>query len=223
MLYAENGAITNEIVWNELGGVQEGEFYNNSGKLQKGKYYYGGATGGGVSDRYKQVPTYQSSAGVNLQSANKPAETGRSIPDVAGNAGVTTGYLVSQPPNSQYAIAPVGGTSAAAPMWAALMACVRESLTTTFNGNVPVFFFNDFAYANGTTAAFRDIVGGREFSIDPNEGIEPGAFIEVGNNQSTEAKGYSAQKGYDLCTGWGSPNGVQLLQQLQTWLSQQNK
>jgi kumamolisin len=223
MLYAENGAIAEEVVWNELGDLQHGQFYNNAGQLQNGGYYYGGATGGGVSDRYKQAPSYQTGAGIQLESANPPGATGRCVPDVAGNAGVSTGYLVSQPPKSQWPIAPVGGTSAAAPMWAALMACVRESLTATFNGKVPVFFFNDFVYANGASAAFRDVVGGRQFSFDPSDGPVPGDFIPVGNNRSTKVNGYSAKQGYDLCTGWGSPNGLELLQQLATWLAAQNK
>ena len=208
-LYAKNGAIDKEIVWNELG------------PLQQGKFYYGGATGGGVSDRYKTAPSYQTKAGIDLQSANTPPVKGRAIPDVAGNAGSTTGYLVSQPPNSQVAIAPVGGTSASAPMWAALMACVRESLSTALHGTVPVFFLNDFVYACGKTAAFRDIVGGRDFSFDPQKGLVPGAFTAIGNNRSTQVDAYSAKQGYDLCTGWGSPNGVELLNQLQAWLKTQ--
>src|SRR5580698_8248711 len=109
MLYAENGAISKEIVWNELGGLQEG------------KFYYGGATGGGVSDRYTQVPSYQSGAGVTPQSVNNPPTKGRAVPDVAGNAGSTTGYLVSQPPGPQIPFAPAGGATASAPMWAALI------------------------------------------------------------------------------------------------------
>jgi kumamolisin len=210
MLYAENGAISKEIVWNELGDLQEG------------KFYYGGATGGGVSDRYTQVPSYQSAAGLAPQSANNPALKGRGVPDVAGNAGSTTGYLVSQPPGVQGPpIAPVGGTSAAAPMWAALMACVREALNSTFNGKVPAFFFNDFVYANGKTAAFRGIVGGRQFTFDPNQGLVAGAFTPTGNNRSTQVDGYYAQEGFNLCTGWGSPNGNELLNQLATWLKSQ--
>ncbi len=208
MLYAENGAISKEVVWNELGDLQEGQ------------YYIGGATGGGVSDRYKQVPSYQSKAGIMPQSVNNPPVKGRGVPDVAGNAGSTTGYLVSQPPGSEVPIAPVGGTSASAPMWAALMACVREALKAKL-GNVPVFFFNDFVYANGRTAAFRDIVGGRKFTFDPNQGLVPGDFIPIGNNRSTVVDGYYAKEGYDLCTGWGSPNGKELLKQLETWLASQ--
>jgi kumamolisin len=205
MLYAESGAISKEIVWNELGD------------LQQGKFYYGGATGGGVSDRYP-APSYQTNAGISLPSVNSPAAKGRCVPDVAGNAGMTTGYLVSQPPGSQLSIAPVGGTSAAAPMWAALMACVRESLGQTFNGKIPTFFLNDFVYANGKSGVFRDIIGGRKITFNPNQGPVPGAFTAAGNNRSTEANGYYANEGYDLCTGWGSPNGTALLQQLQKWL-----
>jgi kumamolisin len=208
MLYAESGAISKEIVWNELGD------------LQQGKFYYGGATGGGVSDRYP-APSYQINAGVSLPSVNSPPAKGRCIPDVAGNAGMTTGYLVSQPPGSSMPIAPVGGTSAAAPMWAALMACVRESLSKTFNDKIPVFFFNDFVYANGKSGAFRDIVGGRKVTYDPNQGPIPGAFTAAGNNRSSEANGYYSNEGFDLCTGWGSPNGIVLLEQLQKWLSSQ--
>ena len=221
-LYSANGAISHEVVWNELGQVLEGEFQSGqSDKMQKGKYYLGGATGGGVSDRYKTAPSYQTSAGIHLSSANNPPATGRMVPDVAGNSGASTGYLVSQPPASQVSVAPVGGTSAAAPMWTALMACVREALTTTFNGQVPVFFLNDFVYAKGTTTAFRDIVGGRSFSYAANGNPVPGDFTPTGNNRSTGANGYSAQKGYDLCTGWGTPNGVELLNQLEAWLQAQ--
>lgn len=210
MLYAENGSISAEIVWNELGD------------LQQGKFYYGGATGGGVSDRYTQMPSYQANAGITAQSANTPPAKGRCIPDVSGNAGSTTGYLVSQPPGSQLPVEPVGGTSAAAPMWAALMACIREALNTALNGKIPVYFLNDFVYANGKTAAFRDIVGGRTFTFDPQQGLVPGAFTAIGNNRSTAANGYYAQQGYDLCTGWGSPNGKELLKQLQAWLATQS-
>ena len=208
-LYAENGAIDREVVWNELGPLEQNSFC------------VGGATGGGGGDRYP-TPSYQSGAGVTPKSVNTPGGAGRGVPDVAGNSGASTGYLVSQPPNSPASpIAPVGGTSAAAPMWAALMACVRESLETTFNGKVPVFFFYDFVYARGKTAAFRDIVGGREFTIDGSGQLAPGAFSPVGNNKSTEVDGYYAGPGYDLCTGWGCPNGTALLGQLQTWLAAQ--
>ena len=123
-------------------------------------------------------------------SGNTPPAAGRCIPDVAGNAGSSTGYIVTQPPGSQLALAPVGGTSAAAPMWAALMACVRETLAASLGGTIPVFFLNDVA----------------------------GAFTPTGTNRSSTANGYNTSAGYDLCTGWGSPNGVALVAQLGAWL-----
>jgi hypothetical protein len=103
-------------------------------------------------------------------------------------------------------------------MWAALMACIRESLNTTFNGKIPVFFLNDFVYATGKTAAFRDIVGGRTFTLDQRGELVPGDFLTAGNNRSTQADGYYASQGYDPCTGWGSPNGTELLKELEAWL-----
>jgi kumamolisin len=212
LLYAKaDGTVANEVVWNELGELQEKQFY------------IGGATGGGVSDRYPTAPSYQTKAGVNLLSVNTPSVPGRCIPDVAGNAGASTGYLVSQPPGSQYPIAPVGGTSAAAPMWAALWACVRTALNPAAPATqLGSFFFNDFVYAVGTTKAFNDVVGGQAFHFDPAKGVlVPGAFVDVGDNRSSEADGYYARPGYDLCTGWGTPNGIEVLSQFQTWLATQ--
>jgi kumamolisin len=209
MLYAANGAISDEVVWNELGDLVDN------------KLYFGGATGGGVSDRYP-VPTYQSGAGITPQSANDPSKTGRGVPDVSANAGATTGFLVSQPPGAQFPIEPVGGTSAAAPLWAALMACVRQALSTQAGGSVPVFFFNDFVYSPVAAGAFRDIVEGRQITYDSNGAPVVGPILPIGNNRSTLADGYYAKAGFDLCTGWGSPNGSALLQQLQAWLSSQH-
>jgi kumamolisin len=217
-LYAENNAITDEVVWNELGAAFTATYYDESGANKHGKIYVGGATGGGVSRHYTTSPSYQTKAGVNLQSGNQPPASGRCIPDVAGNAGASTGYIVSQPPGSSIALAPVGGTSAAAPMWAALMACAREALQTEFAGAIPTYFLNDFIYENGATSAFRDIVKGRLFSYPPNTGGVPGDFIATGNNCSSTKNSYNAGNGYDLCTGWGSPNGKELVQRLTGWL-----
>ena len=70
---------------------------------------------------------------------------------------------------------------------------------------------------NGQRVAVLEFGGGFDQSV------LPGAFILVGNNRSTQVDGYSAAQGYDLCTGWGSTNGNELLKQLGTWLSNQQK
>jgi kumamolisin len=212
MLYASDGRIAREIVWNELGPILQQD---------QNQFFLGAATGGAVSHRYGHVPSYQSAAGLAPTSIDD-GQAGRGVPDVAANAGMSTGYLVSTPlpthPPS-IGIRPVGGTSAAAPLWAALLLCAREALADKL-GPLPAFFFNDFVYACGRTAAFRDITGGRTFTFDPNQGLVPGDFTDAGNNRSTAVDGYSAAPGYDLCTGWGSPNGVELLAQLAAWLQQ---
>ncbi len=79
----------------------------------------------------------------------------------------------------------VGGTSAVAPLWAGLIAGLNSSLKT------PVGYLNPTLYQTVAVAAgtFRDITSG--------------------NND-----GYSAGRGWDACSGWGSPNGAAILQSL---------
>jgi kumamolisin len=158
MLYGQNGAITLEVVWTELGDPREGQYQDVSGQLQTGQFYLDGATVGGVSNRYPD-PSYQTGAGINLASANTPSSSGRCVPDVGGNAGSTTGYLVSQPPNSQVAIAP-RASPRRAPMWAALLACVRD------------------AYIFGTPTSKRTMRGGRSsFTISFTRGAPTRPFV----------------------------------------------
>ncbi len=90
------GRIASERVWNDGPG--------------------GGATGGGISDRF-DLPAWQRGANVP-PSANAGNRVGRGVPDVSGDADPQTGYavLVDAAPGV------VGGTSAVAPLWAALVA-----------------------------------------------------------------------------------------------------
>jgi kumamolisin len=75
----------------------------------------------------------------------------------------------------------IGGTSAVAPLWAGLIALMNQKL------GKPVGFLNPLIYGSlAGTGLFRDITSG--------------------NNGS-----YSAAKGWDACTGWGSPIGAKLL------------
>jgi subtilase family serine protease len=76
-----------------------------------------------------------------------------------------------------------GGTSFAAPLWAGLIALANQQLAT--NGKAPVGFLDPLIYPQNLTSAyatdFHDITSGKSGS-------------------------YTAVKGYDLVTGWGSPN-----------------
>jgi kumamolisin len=127
-LKAAGNAITSEVVWNDGDGTQ-------------------GAGGGGVSSVFR-VPTWQQ--GLNTVGSNGEQEplTGRGVPDVAADADPETGYEVL----IDGASAVIGGTSAVAPLWAALIARINA-----IKGQ-PVGYINPVLYAN--PGALRDITQG---------------------------------------------------------------
>ena len=108
-----------------------------------------GATGGGVS-RFIPLPAWQVAAGVPAHP--ETGFRGRGVPDVAADADPHTGYRVRIGGQDQV----VGGTSAAAPLWAALIARINQKLGRA------VGFVNPLLYSAGQ-ASFRDIaLGGNE-------------------------------------------------------------
>lgn len=141
----------------------------------------GGASGGGISDVFP-LPAWQSKANVP-PSINAGHNVGRGVPDVAGDADPNTGYNVYSDGQGEV----VGGTSAVSPLWSALIARMNQKL------GKPVGFLNSLIYAPAvaTSAAFHDITSG--------------------NNDVSSVGAYSAAKGWDACTGLGSPNGAALL------------
>jgi kumamolisin len=155
-----NGAITSETVWNDGAGQ--------------------GATGGGVSDVYA-VPIWQATAGVPVRAGG--SASGRGVPDVAGNADPATGYQVLVDGQSMV----IGGTSAVAPLWAALVCRLAQGANGTFGLIQPLIYAGVVPAA--AVAGFRDITGG--------------------NNGA-----YAAGPGWDACTGLGVPDGATLLARL---------
>jgi kumamolisin len=105
----------------------------------------------------------------------------RGVPDIAGNADPDTGINVRVNGNDSVS----GGTSAVAPQWAALTAVVSQALKKKAG------FFIPLLYANAKVAATNDIA--------------------IGNNSVFGVTGFSAKRGWDACTGLGSPNGAKLL------------
>jgi kumamolisin len=142
----------------------------------------GGATGGGISD-LNALPNWQQ--GIVPASANPSHHAGRGVPDVAGNADEQSGYTILV---DGQVLNGVGGTSAVSPLWAALIARINQQL------GKPVGFLNPILYSQlGPAGVLRDITTGNN---DPTNG---------------QLGGYSAQAGWDACTGWGSPDGTKLL------------
>jgi hypothetical protein len=139
-------------------------------------------SGGGISTAYP-LPSYQQ--GVSM-AANGGSTKMRNIPDVALTADVQM-FLIEG--NGQAVV--VGGTSAAAPLWAGFIALANQQAAA--GGKARVGFLNPILYSLGA---------GSSFTSDFND-------IRTGNNG-----GFSAVTGYDLATGWGSPAGQHLINDL---------
>jgi kumamolisin len=144
-------------------------------------------SGGGISPDSISIPAWQQLAGV-INSSNKGSTTLRNGPDVSANANFTYYVCANQ---TACAANQLGGTSFAAPLWAGYLALVNQQAAA--DGKSPVGFINPIIYAQNVTASygadFHDIASGTSGS-------------------------YSAAPGYDLVTGWGSPNGSGLISAL---------
>ena len=137
-------------------------------------------SGGGISPDKITIPSWQQISGV-INSSNKGSTTYRNGPDVSANANFTYYVCADQ---TTCTANEYGGTSFAAPLWAAYIALVNQQ------AGAPIGFIDPTIYAQNESggaltsayaADFHDITSGTSGS-------------------------YSAVTGYDLVTGWGSPN-----------------
>jgi kumamolisin len=145
----------------------------------------GGATGGGISRVFPQ-PHWQN---VDVSAPDGSGQVGRIIPDISALAG---------PPYYQLVLlgkpAPNGGTSASAPLWAALIARSAAALDPP---RAPAFLA-PLLYGAGPdghplgTSVCRDIITGDNTSTPPG-------------------RGFSAAPGFDAVSGWGVPDGPPLV------------
>jgi hypothetical protein len=87
-------------------------------------------------------------------SVNPGHRIGRGVPDVSSDADPSTGVLVSDLNGNVDPSAPTGGTSAAAPLWAALIARVNQSLGAN------VGFANPILYARCASGVLHDVTTG---------------------------------------------------------------
>jgi kumamolisin len=167
-----------------LAGDQEVVWWNAPGDRSA---RHGGSTGGGVSVEFER-PTWQN---VSVRSLNARSIDGRTVPDVAALAGAPAYSFMFKGRTTRG-----GGTSAAAPLWAALIARIAASS----HGVMPAFL-TPLLYQPGPSGRIRGMY----------------AFVDVtqGNNKSPQpGRGYRARRGYDAVTGWGVPDGQALLASL---------
>jgi kumamolisin len=135
-LIASAGTIVSEVVWNETSADE-------------------GATGGGVSVEFA-LPAWQQGSEVPLA---PNGSAGRGVPDVAGDADPLTGYQVLVDGEAQV----IGGTSAVAPLWAALIARCNQKL------GAPLGDVHAAIYGIGERA-FRDITQGNNGAYQARPG-----------------------------------------------------
>jgi kumamolisin len=141
-------------------------------------------SGGGISPHRIAIPSWQKASGV-INSSNRGSTTYRNGPDVSANANFTFYVCANQTTCTANSY---GGTSFAAPMWAAYIALVNQQLAKTSQS--PIGFLNPMIYAMNESG------GSLSSSYATN-------FHDITSGTSGS---YSAVKGYDLVTGWGSPN-----------------
>ncbi len=166
------GAWISETAW----GLASGNPGNAGGSFQ--------ASGGGFSDRFAR-PSYQ--AGVPGIGAT------RGVPDVSADASDRTGVAVVSSDGTQDMVQSHGGTSASAPIWAALIALADQCAGRHLGLVNPAIY--QIARSARYHQAFHDITTGNNTVHFP----------------PTTVTGYQAAPGWDPVTGWGSPNAQVLI------------
>ena len=139
-LALSGNSISSEVAWNQLAQNE-------------------GATGGGVSEVFA-LPSFQSSARVP-KAPN--GFVGRGVPDVSADADPASGYLVLVDGASTV----IGGTSAAAPLWAGLFARINQSI------GKPAGYLNPLIYPAAAEKTFRDITSGTNGGYSAAPGWDP--------------------------------------------------
>jgi len=147
------------------------------------------AGGGGFSDTFA-MPSYQSEvvkayladSSAKLPPASYFNATGRGYPDVAALGGQKTPYCINAG-----SFEGVAGTSASCPVVAGVFALLNDHRLAA--GKAPLGFLNPFIYQNA--AAFND--------------------VQSGKNNAGEGEGFTAIKGWDAASGFGTPDFSKLL------------
>lgn len=154
-----------EEAWNESGATSDCPAGDTCSDLWAGS--------GGASSLYSK-PSWQVAPGV-------PGDNARDVPDVALTSATHDGYLVVQT-GKLYVF---GGTSAASPSFAGLMALiVQKTGQRQGNANTLLYQIGNAQYGHGGSVVFHDTT--------------------VGNNTVPGVTGFSCGVGYDQATGLGS-------------------
>jgi subtilase family serine protease len=168
-----------------------------------------GAAGGGISDlwpmpagqRDAAASLHVLGAGVTGPECGRPGGYCREVPDVSADADPSTGYVIywngsGSESGSSRGWQAIGGTSGAAPLWAALFALTDSSRACAGH---PVGYAVPALYRAASSS----------YGSDFND-------VRTGNNDFTGTNGgrFTAGPGYDEASGLGTPNGTPLADSL---------
>ncbi|HEY3775473.1 MAG TPA: S53 family peptidase [Solirubrobacteraceae bacterium] len=174
----------------------------NDGEIKTSRGEQPAATTGGLSSVWA-MPTYQRRSAaalgvVNSLSSGKPCHSSgdcREIPDVSADGDPATGYVVYVSAGSSHTWTSEGGTSAAAPLWAALTA---EANALPACRGASLGFENPGIYRLAAIAGnFADIDAPNPLTGDANNDA-------IGKNRGL----FPVSAGYDMATGLGTPNAA---------------
>ncbi len=152
---------------------------NDIGNVPEAAWNNGaGATGGGRSMLFAKPP---------YQNAVTPNDGLRDIPDVSAAASNTTPgfWWVDDLSGSPAEMGGIGGTSISTPMWAGISKLIAQ-ISGNRVGNMNPRIYALGALGDATKSGLRDVT--------------------TGSNNFHGVAGYSAAPGFDLTTGWGSPD-----------------
>ncbi len=188
-----------DIVTSALSYIPEMAWNDTSSPENTGNGLLAG--GGGVSSYFTTKPAWQTGPGV-------PNDGARDVPDLSLNASpihdplllCVQGSCVNGFRDSSQGLSVVGGTSAAAPTFAGIVALINEQMNTPKGqGNINTMLY---PMAQTSPAAFHDITTGNN--------MEPCQTGSTGCPSGGEI-GYSAGVGYDQATGLGSVDAYNLV------------
>ena len=176
-----------------------------------------GASGGGLAAN-TSIPTYQN--GIDM-TKNGGSTTKRNLPDVAAVAS-NLGVVTTNPTTGTQTTGGAVGTSAAAPVWAGVIAIANQQSASTPTGAGRVGNANAFLYSIGKNPAaygpsFNDVASGNDNgSCTGQTGTSSSicavrvqnpitGVFSIQNTWTPGAGNFSAVAGYDLATGLGTP------------------
>ena len=144
--------------------------------------------GGGISPDNIAIPSWQTATAAGCTNCSKTLRNG---PDVSANSNFTFYVCADQTTCTANLY---GGTSFATPMWAGYLALANQYAIS--KGGKAFGFINPTLYQLGLSSSYTKV------------------FHDI----TSGSNGYTATTGYDLATGWGSPNGGALIAALQKLL-----